>query len=344
VICGFLALFWLVVSFPDLQLKTAETIRLMFVPAAVYGFVWVWHLTRGLWIVRFAIAIPVFVLPATATLLEAASFVSSAYLPRAPGEGALLEAVDRLPSNAIIGLQQPNQLLAASLGGRLTVMDFRGYRDDAYLPAIQRSKYAELVDSLQWSDSGTVNVPNSTDALIVPASSSSAPLWMSVCGASATAVGPTYLLLDLRGCGPRGIRRLQSSPAITLETMSWARWGALTSGSRDDPVTRTVSSPTQGDFGLIAPLHLRPGVYRIRANIAGVITGPPQGAAHISLHGKEKLINIQAGDYEQGKDFTGYSSQVRGFDGYIAFGLGGWSRGAGWIRLNALTIERVSAE
>jgi len=343
-ISGFLTLFWLLVSFPDLQLKTAEAIRLVFVPAAAYGFVWVWHLTRKMWIGRFAIAIPIFILPATATLLETASFVSSAYLPRAPGEGLLLEAVDRLPSNATIGLQQPNESLAASLGGRLTVMDFRGYRDDAYLPAVQRSKYAELVDSLQGADSGTVNVPDFTDALIVPASSSSAPLWTSACGESAKVVGPTYLLLDLRGCGPRGIRHLRSGPAITLAAMSWVRWGALTSGSLDDPVTRTVSSPTQGDFGLIAPMHLRPGVYRFRANITGVVTGLPQGAAHISLHGIEKLINIQPGDYERGKDFTGYSSQPRGFDGYVAFGLGGWSRGAGWIRLNSLTIERVSAE
>jgi hypothetical protein len=345
VICGFVAFFWLVVSFPDLQLKTSGAMRFLLIPAASIGFVWVWQLIRGLWVVRFAITIPIFVLPTTATLLETAYFASSAYIARSPEERALLEAVDQLPSDAIIGVQQPEQSLAASLGGRLTVMDFRGSREDAYLPAVQRSKYAEMVDLLRAPDSaGTLNVPAFADALIVSGSSSSGPLWAYVCGPNAKMVGPTYWLLDLRGCGQRGIRRLGIASAIKLEAMNWQRWGAMTSGSQDDPATRTVSSPTEGDFGLISPVRLLPGVYRIRANIAGAITGLPQGAAHISLHGREKLINIQPGNYEQGKDFTGYSSMPGGFQGYIAFGLGGWSRGAGWIRLNALTIERISAE
>jgi hypothetical protein len=62
------------------------------------------------------------------------------------------------------------------------------------------------------------------------------------------------------------------------------------------------------------------------------------------MHGKDKLINIQPGNYEDGKDFTGYYTLDTDFQGAISFGLGGWSRGAGWVRLNALTIERISPE
>jgi hypothetical protein len=343
-ICGFLALFWLLVLSPELQLKSAEAIRFVFIPAAAFGFVWIWHFTRSLWVVRFAIVIPVFVVPAVATLLEAESFASSAYLPRSPEERGLLAAVDRLPSDAIIGLQQPSQVLAASLGGRLTVMDFRAAREDAYVPASERQKYAETVELLQGSDAADIYVPGFADALIVPGSSSSAPLWAAICGANSRMAGGAYWLVDLGGCGKRGVRSVRSGPAITLEAMKWDKWGVSTNGSEDNPVTRTVSSPTEADFGLISPVHLLPGVYRIKANIAGSITGPSEGAAHISLHGKEKLINIQPGNYEKGKDFTGYSSLTGGFQGYISFGLGGWSHGAGWIRLNALTIERISGE
>lgn len=342
VICGSLVLLWVGVKFPELQLKASEGMRFLFIPAASWGFVWLWQWTRGLWMIRFATVVLVFIVPATGTLLETEYFVSSAYFPRSSGERTLLEAVDRLPSNLIIALQPPDQLLAGSLGGKLTLMDFRPARADAYLPASQRPRYAELMNSLRWSDSEkTVQLSDLADVFIVSRSSSSTGPWANPCGPDTRLIGQEYWLLDLRGCGKSGPH---PSPAITLDAMKWERWGAAPSGSHQDLVTRTVSSPTEGDFGLLAPARLSAGVYRIRANISGMITGPSAGAAHISMHGKDKLINIQPGNYEDGKDFTGYYTLDTDFQGAISFGLGGWSRGAGWVRLNALTIERISPE
>lgn len=102
-----------------------------------------------------------------------------------------------------------------------------------------------------------------------------------------------------------------------------------------------VKSQKNDDYCLIAPLKLSPGLYRFSAVISGKVDGLPTGAAHLSIHGKSKLISIPAGTYSSQPFESYYDAPSGALEAQIAFGLGGWSLGRGEVVLEKLTIEKI---
>src|SRR5262249_54342029 len=113
----------------------------------------------------------------------------------------------------------------------------------------------------------------------------------------------------------------------------WTPWGTGFEAKR--PGSLEVTSSKLADVALIAPVSLQPARYEISAVIRGIV----EGHAHVSLHGVKKLIDIPAGDYSNSATFsTILDVDAPGFQGQLAFGLGGWAQGAGQVTLESLHL------
>ena len=104
-----------------------------------------------------------------------------------------------------------------------------------------------------------------------------------------------------------------------------------------------ISSESATDAALYSePVHLSKGLYRIEALMSWDTTGEIKGygnAAHLSILGLKKLVNIQnsTGNNRKITIFTTFSGEPS----RIAFGLGGWAKGKGFVQLHSIQITRV---
>jgi hypothetical protein len=128
---------------------------------------------------------------------------------------------------------------------------------------------------------------------------------------------------------------------LDMDDFKWKRWpnNLRSNGIEIKNFPPYIASRTLVDAGLTAPLKLEPGVYRLIADVTGRLDGPGNGPGHISLHGKRKLLWIPSGDYTKGATFCIEFNISSEFNGYLSFGLGGWEKGRGHLKLNNLVIE-----
>ncbi|MEL3888641.1 hypothetical protein V6B08_00110 [Ferrovibrio sp. MS7] len=134
-------------------------------------------------------------------------------------------------------------------------------------------------------------------------------------------------------------RRVELTKVADLSMLQWQTWGpAGVDFSIADGQPR-VSSDSPVDAGFISqPLNFK-GSFYVKAAFAGQLTGNNAASAHVSLHGREKLVSLAPGSYRPGQQYIGLANGQAGpWQGAVSFGLGGWSRGSGDIRLVALDV------
>ncbi len=134
-------------------------------------------------------------------------------------------------------------------------------------------------------------------------------------------------------------RRVALTRIAELSMLQWQSWGpagvefSITAGQP------RVASASPVDAGFISQPLAFNGPFYVKAAFAGELTGNNAAAAHISLHGREKLLTLASGSYQPTRKYSGLANgPAREWQGAVSFGLGGWSRGSGDIRLVALEV------
>jgi hypothetical protein len=340
---------WLLVQSPDASLKQDLAMRTFTAPLAALGFGWAWEMCGRRSAARSALVLFGCLLPASQVLLEIGYFAASARLPLAPPDRELLQSVHNTDARTVIFLPSPDQNLAA-LTERLVLMDFSGLNNDAYLPPEHREEVRRFFAAVAAPDTEPVvaAVRQSQMALVGAQAVDLSMAIKALCRDTLVVrTAADRQLLDFRGCTPDRGLSIERKLVASLQSLSWRTWGSLPPGAFAGQMESghskrlLVESPLLGDFGLIAPLQLNRGLYKVRALVSGRVDGPATGAAHLSLHGAKKIISIESGDYATGRELNAGLELKEDFTGGFIFGLGGWSNGRGRLELSELTIEKV---
>lgn len=320
----------------EIAMKSAMFVRLMGVLVGVLPVAWLIEQsrTRSRDVLLFGVALiflhaTYFSSQLTITLLK------SAYVKWDPQLANLVRSLQDLPFSSEVRISPPNQELAA-LSGHLVFMDFTPIRPGGYLPAQQLSSFKSSFDSLARLASGVCPAskaeaaPNANKPLLLgPA----AKRLLAPRQDRAEALGYVLLSsLDELQCG--GYKGVDAQP-FDLTARDWAPWPGPLPGVTLDSQSVTVSSTKMVDASLVKPLRLPAGRYRIRFQLSGTLTGAPTGAAHLSILGKSKLINIPPGEYQSTVFEAPFESSTP-ISETLAFGLGGWALGSGTLRLEGL--------
>lgn len=86
-------------------------------------------------------------------------------------------------------------------------------------------------------------------------------------------------------------------------------------------------------------------VTRIRARFVGEVEGRDSHAAHLSLHGVRPLITLPSGTYTGSELFeVTLTLEEAQMPLRLSFGLGGWTKGSGRLRLSSLELTPMPAE
>ncbi|MFH0867359.1 MAG: hypothetical protein V1904_14295 [Bacteroidota bacterium] len=130
----------------------------------------------------------------------------------------------------------------------------------------------------------------------------------------------------------------KSSPKNTLqlEDLTWQK-GSL-SDNKEIEISlenKTVRSKVAVDAAIYSNLNIIPGHYIVKIGVSGEIIS---GTGHFSLSGKNKLISLPVGVY--GIENSFYCHAEINKDDIIAFGLGGWGIGSGFIKLENLAFYK----
>jgi hypothetical protein len=129
--------------------------------------------------------------------------------------------------------------------------------------------------------------------------------------------------------------------AIQISNASnWSKFGKAEFAAQEKKIT----SESATDAALFSePVDIPKGIYRIEAlmswNATGEVINGYENAAHLSILGLRKLVSIQNSKAEN-RRITIYTT-FSGEPSRIAFGLGGWAKGAGFVQLNSIKITRV---
>lgn len=121
-----------------------------------------------------------------------------------------------------------------------------------------------------------------------------------------------------------------------LGVLDWRGWGKGIINTK----LLEISSDSLTDGAIVSsPIKLIHGTYQLTACMSWDVEGPRSGAAHVSIHGKKKLIEIQSSKAEE-KCLLGWIDVPSGAEEFeISIGLGGWSVGKGRIRLESIKIQ-----
>jgi hypothetical protein len=261
--------------------------------------------------------------------------IKSAYVKWDPQLAALVKALQGVPFSSRIRIAPHNQELA-SLSGHTTFMDFTPIRRGGYLPANQVDAARSELDDLGQLAAGTC--PESFRAI----QQSQAPMLLGVLAKQLLPARPErpeaigyVLIANANEFQCKGYRSV-APQVIDLGAERWSAWPGAIPEATLDPQTMTLASAKPIDAGLIRPLRLGAGRYRVRLQVSGTLTGP----AHLSFHGKRKLLTIPPGDYKS-QVFELPLEAAAPVSETLAFGLGGWAVGSGTIRMESLTISLV---
>jgi hypothetical protein len=132
-------------------------------------------------------------------------------------------------------------------------------------------------------------------------------------------------------------------PTINPLNLRWHEFGHANFDLHDFSVQSTEFT----DAALYSDeiISLSPGLYRIQIaldwNVKGEQIDGIERAAHVSLFGVRKVINIMNSNATS-RTLTVFT-QLDGTPVRIAFGLGGWAKGSGYIRVRTMSIARVIA-
>lgn len=134
-------------------------------------------------------------------------------------------------------------------------------------------------------------------------------------------------------------RRVALTKVADLPMLQWQNWGPAGVDFSVIAGQPRVASAQPVDAGFISQPLAFNGPFYVKAAFAGQLTGNNAAAAHISLHGREKMLTLASGSYQPDRQYFGLANGLAGeWQGTVSFGLGGWSRGSGDIRLVALEV------
>ncbi|HEY0065294.1 MAG TPA: hypothetical protein VGC21_24465 [Telluria sp.] len=112
--------------------------------------------------------------------------------------------------------------------------------------------------------------------------------------------------------------------------------GAVVSVDNNVP---TIESREAADMGFHTQELQIDGPTLVRASFDGAIAGTAPRAAHLSVHGFKPIFDLMAGSYSAKDEyFVILPGQAAGAPVRLSFGLGGWAKGSGKLRLNALEL------
>ncbi len=320
---------------PDFGLNTTLLLRFISVPVACLGINFLYIRFR-LKFVSVGLIISAYIV-----LINSIYFghiIVSAYQPRTENEKSLISSLREIPKDKTIFIATPNQELAA-VSGHLVYMDFRGYRNDSYLPYFQRDAAANYFSKSKLQDFDINNIDN----IVISGNESdyivNENINISYFDVVAPIVSESERYRVYRS--DHESKKIQQNLVFSKNSLKWEFWSSSKDVANDITKLTISSEGKPVDAALLAPITLEQGTYIIEASISGVIVGPETGAAHISLHGKEKLISIVSGNYEL-QTFTKILTVGKeGFNGSISIGLGGWSTGSGHLTINDLKINKL---
>jgi len=333
-------LFLYAIPHMEIAMKSAMFIRLLGVLAASLPIEWLFAQPRTKpQVVLLAGVALGFLHAAYFSSLMTTFLVRSAYVKWDPPLASLVTALQNVPFSGRIRISPPNQELAA-LSGHNTFMDFTPIRRSGYLPHAQMNLGRSTIEDLEQVGSGVC-----PDA-IRPIQNSNAPFL--VAAAAKRLLKSSAEPLEAMGyifvpnpkdfqCNGVKVKEVALQP-VDLGLEQWSPWPGSVPGVAFDMATMTLSSAKPVDVGLVRPLQLRAGRYRIRLQLSGKLTGPQSGAAHLSILGKRKLITIPPGEYTS-QVFEMSFESATSVSETLAFGLGGWAAGAGTLRLESLTFS-----
>lgn len=132
--------------YAEVSFKSTLMLRILLAPAAAAGCVWLYRRSGNA--VRIAL-IAGCVAVAALNAPTAAFYVKTSWRALGASDAHVIEVLRGSPSPIL--LDGADQWVAA-LAARPVIMDFRPYRDDAYLPADQRDEHAAYFDALRKSD------------------------------------------------------------------------------------------------------------------------------------------------------------------------------------------------
>lgn len=135
---------------------------------------------------------------------------------------------------------------------------------------------------------------------------------------------------------------LELNTQIQIPDISnWSKYG----NADFTPSKNTIASDFSTDAALYSDfIDIPKGFYKVEARLnwdaKGEIINGYENAVHVSILGVRKLISIQN---SKGKDrkITIYTS-FSGEPSRIAFGLGGWAKGEGFVQLSSIKITRIT--
>ena len=127
------------------------------------------------------------------------------------------------------------------------------------------------------------------------------------------------------------------------EALAWTPWNG-----RPGVTTKLhggwpqVESGELADAGFTTSAIGGGGPLLFEARFEGEIAGPGRHAAHVSIHGTHLVIALPPGRYRPEQVFRKIvDSGPPGAKQSLSFGLGGWGKGSGRIRLAGLRVSRL---
>lgn len=131
---------------------------------------------------------------------------------------------------------------------------------------------------------------------------------------------------------------VQGASVLTLPALGFQPYGQASF----DLGRHRVASDQLCDAGLVSDLiTLPPGVYKLEALLDWDVTSGAHGknGGQLSIYGQKLLLPIMAST-ESAYAFT-YTLRTDGKPFRLAFGLGGWSTGAGYVELKQLKLGLI---
>jgi hypothetical protein len=316
------------VTYPDSGIKSVMMVRFMLVVPACYGFSildqWAERNFGGTG--ALVVYTPVFLSILLSTILIG-YYITSPYQELSEEKKDVIVALRGLTPAATVLLADPDQELAA-LSGRLVYMDYSSYRVDRYLPVTFRKDTETFFSSTRPE---AINEGDGLKHIDYVVAEKSAPQYRQWLGEPIISGREAALF--------KVIRPERLSLVFSLADVTWEPWsGTVSKSLKFNASDHEVCSEEATDASLVAKTPLHRGVYLLDTTITGT-TNDSTPYAHISLHGKKKILSItgEAPYFRKSLKASFFAEE----GDRLEFGLGGWGTGSGRIALESLRIFRV---
>lgn len=232
------------------------------------------------------------------------SYVIGSYRHLSPDLAKILSEVKHIDFNKKILMLNSDQELAAMLA-RPVYMNFRLYREDAYLPFDQRSKIAQFFEQYGFIDTST---------------HFSYLIWKDM--------GSYHLFESLKN-----FKRVNILENLKRDIAQ------INKKFKSSDETFELNLRDLNDVKIIEPLELQNGLYLLRFNITGEVKN---GDVYVSIHEVNKTVNIQKGVYSS-QDFVQYFYVEKNQDQQnLTFSFVGSEKGQGYLIFNKIELIQLS--